>query len=115
MPSLPLPPVPQRLREMLAEYPGHIERLQEALNTVIEKPSKATPPFEVAIWALESRLGTFITEARDQLKAAEASGDAEAISRAKQAELLMSKARSVNGGMSDLAELWAYFEQRKGR
>jgi hypothetical protein len=114
MPSLPLPPVPQRLREMLAEYPGHIERLQEALNTVIEKPSKATPPFEVAIWVLESRLGTFITEARDQLKAAEASGDAEAVTRAKQAELLMSKARSVNGGMSDLSDLWAFFEQRKG-
>ena len=110
MPQPLPPPVPQRLREMLKDYPGHIDRLQEALNTVIEKPSKATPPFEVAIWVLESRLGTFITEARDELKAAEASGDGEVISRAKQKELLMSKARSVNGGMSDLGDLWAHFE-----
>lgn len=109
-----LPPVPLRLREMLKDYPGHIDRLQEALNTVIDKPSKATPPFEVAIWVLESRLGTFITEARDELKAAEATGSTEAISRAKLKELLMSKARSVNGGMSDLGDLWVYFEQRKG-
>lgn len=100
---------------MLKDYPEHIERLQEALNTVVEKPSKATPPFEVAIRVLESRLGTFISEARDQLKAAEASGDAEAIFRAKHAELLMSKARSVNAGISDLSEVWSFFEQRKGR
>ncbi len=50
---------------MLTQYPEHIERLQEALNTVIEKPSKVTPPFEVAIWVLESRLGAFTAEARE--------------------------------------------------
>lgn len=111
----PLPPVPQRLREMLKEYPGHIDRLQEALNTLIEKPSRGTPPFEVAIWVLESRLSTFITEARNRVKAAETSGDAEAIAHARQEEALMSKARSVNGGMSDLGDLWAYFEHAKER
>ncbi len=109
------PPVPLRLREMLKEYPAHIDRLQEVLNTVIEKPSKATPLFEVAIWVLESRLETFISEARDELKTAEASGDSEIISHARRKELLMSKARSVNGGMSDLGDLWTYFQQQKDR
>jgi hypothetical protein len=37
MPSLPSPPVPQRLREMLKDYPEHVERLQEALNRLLEK------------------------------------------------------------------------------
>lgn len=109
------PPVPERLREMLKDYPKHIERLQESLNTVVDKPSKATPPFEVAVWVLESRLETFITKARDRLKAAETSRDTEAISRTKLEELLMRRAHSVNGGMSDLSDLWTYFEQRKIR
>lgn len=113
MPPLP-PPVPQRLREMLKDYPGHIERLQEALNTVVEKPSKATPPFEVAIWMLEGGLETFISEAREELKAAEASGDPEAIARANAKERLMFRARSSNGGMADLNELWDYLQANKG-
>lgn len=115
MPQQPYPPVPLRLREILKDYPVHIDRLQEALNTVIDKPSKATPPFEVAIWVLESRLETFISEARNELKTAESSGDSEVISRASQKEPVMSKARSVNDGLSDLGELRAHFEQQKRR
>jgi hypothetical protein len=112
MPSLPPPPVPQRLREMLTEYPEHIERLQEALNTVIEKPSKVTPPFEVAIWVLESRLGAFIAEAREQLKAAEVSGDAVAIAKADEKERLMSRASWKHVWLSD-DSLWDYFQNKK--
>ncbi|RMH93233.1 hypothetical protein EBB59_06580 [Lysobacter pythonis] len=101
---------------MLKDYPGHIERLQEVLNSVIEKPSKVTPPFEVAIWLLEGRLETFISEARAELKAAEASGDPVAIERAKAKELLMGRARSGNGGMrlGLMDDLWNYFETNKG-
>lgn len=112
MPSLPLPPVPQRLCEMLAEYPGHIERLQEALNTVIEKPSKATPPFEVAIWVLESRLGAFVSEARKELMAAQATGDADEIAKADSKERLMSRASWKHIWLTD-ESLWEYFQKNK--
>lgn len=39
MKQLPPPPVPQKLREMLKDYPGHIERLQEVLDYAID-PTK---------------------------------------------------------------------------
>lgn len=106
------PPVPQRLREMLKDYPVHIERLQEALNTVVEKPFKATLPFEVAIWALESRLGAFVIEARKELKDAEASGNEDAISEADAKERLMSRASWKHVWLTDEA-LWEYFQKNK--
>lgn len=107
MTNLPSPPpVPQGLQEMLKDYPEHIGRLQEALNTVIERPSKVTPPFEVAIWMLEGALETFIAEAREELKAAEASGDPEAIKRAKSKKHTFGAARADMGLLSDLQ---AYF------
>ncbi len=114
MPSLPLPPVPQGLRELLKEYPEHIQILQNDLIEVASKKSP-TPPFERAVWALEDALSAFISEARQELKAAQATGDAEAIERAGAKERLMSKARSANGGMSNIADLLAYFEQTRGR
>lgn len=95
--GLPAPPVPQGLREMLKDYPGHIERLQQALNWVIEHPAKGVPAFERALWALEGRLETFISEARDELDAAEASGDAEAVLRAKNKVQFMFSCRSSSG------------------
>lgn len=112
---VPPPPVPARLREMLKDYPGHIERLQEVLNTVVEKPSKATPPFEVAIWVLEGGLETFIFEARDELKVAELSGDPLAIAAAQEKWKLMRMARSGGGGMLDISDLAEYFERPKDR
>ena len=39
--GLPLPPIPQRLREMLKDYPGHLVRLQEVLNSVVDGPDRA--------------------------------------------------------------------------
>jgi hypothetical protein len=59
MPQPSMPPVPQGLREMLKDYPEYIHRLQNDLMRVITKPSKSTPPFEVAIWELEGTLETF--------------------------------------------------------
>lgn len=111
--SLPPPPVPAKLREMLKDYPGHIERLQEALNTVVEKPSKAAPPFEVAIWVLEGGLETFIFEAREDLEAAKTHADSDAISHADEKLRLMFRARSSNGGMKGMHDLWEYFEKNK--
>jgi hypothetical protein len=113
MPSLLSPPVPQRLREMLKDYPEHIDRIQTYLNDYLSKPSKVTPLFEQAIWALEGCLEMFIHEAQDELEAAQAIGDAEAIARANEKRKLMSFARSPNDGMSNLDEIWDYFEEHK--
>lgn len=115
MPNLPPPPVPQKLCEMLKDYPEHIAGLQQTLNRLIEKPMHGTPPFERAIWLLEGRLETFMSEARAELQAAEDSGDAQAIAGAKAKELLMFRARSgsAGGGMLDLNELEAYFDVHK--
>ncbi|MDR1075494.1 MAG: hypothetical protein LBL59_04105 [Xanthomonadaceae bacterium] len=110
--KLPPPPVPQRLREMLEDYPEHIQELQRSLNLVVEKPSIGTPPFEVAIWALEDELGSFIDEAREELHAAEASGDAVAIERAKAKKFLMGCARLQ--GIHDVDDLWSYFQANSG-
>lgn len=109
--GLPAPPVPNGLREMLRDYPKHIERLQDALNWVVEHPARGTPPFERAIWALEGRIETFISEARDELEKAEATGAPEEVSRATKKELLMLHSRST--GSWKMKELMAYFDARK--
>jgi hypothetical protein len=114
MSQLPPPPVPQKLQEMLKDYPEHIKTLQDNLNKVVAKRSPGIDPFDRAIWMLESSMDSFYSEAREELKTAEASGDAETISRAKEKEKLMGRAGSSNGGMKGLHELWSYFEVHKG-
>lgn len=111
---VPPPPVPARLREMLKDYPGHIERLQEVLIRSVEQ-SRRLPvmPFDDAISALEGRLGTFMVEAREELDVAKMDGDSEMISRADRKFRLMFRARSGNGGMKGLHDLWEYFEKNK--
>jgi hypothetical protein len=102
---------------MLKDYPGHLVRLQEVLNTVVDGPKKAkgSPDytFEVATWALEGRLGTFVHEAQDELEAAQAGGDAEATALAKQQLSLMRRSSNSGGGMSNLNEVWDYLEANK--
>jgi hypothetical protein len=112
VPTLPQPPVPEKLREMLKDYPEQIERLQEVLNP-FATPKVRLMPFDEAIWALEGRLETFIHEASAELKAAEATGDAQAIARAELKERLMFRAASSNGGMRNLHELKLYFDAHK--
>ncbi len=112
--GLPLPPIPQRLREMLKDYPGHLTRLQEVLNFVLDGPRPARGStnhvFEQVIWALEGRLETFIHEAKDELEAAQASGDSEAVVHSKEKLSLMRRSRSRNGGINNLEEIWDYLE-----
>lgn len=112
--SLPRPPVPQRLQEMLKDYPGHIDRLQEALNTVINKPSFLTPPFEVAVWVLESRLEAFYREAETEFEDAQANGNPELIAQADEKQRLMSKVCWRHVWFTDEA-LWDYFQQHQER
>ncbi|MFA0923720.1 hypothetical protein [Xanthomonas fragariae] len=99
--QIPPPPVPQKLREILKDYPELIQRLQDVLDAYVQKPYKLMP-FEGAIWALEGRLGSFISEAREELKAAKASGDPEAIEKAKKKDFAVGYSRLNMGAMSDL-------------
>lgn len=110
--SLPPPPVPQRLREMLKDHPRHIDRLQEVLNTVIEKPSPLTPPFEVAVWVLESRLEAFYREAQTEFEAAQANGNPESIAQADEKQRLMSQVGWKHIWLTD-KPLWNYFQQHQ--
>ncbi len=113
--GLPQPPIPQRLRELLKDYPGHLARIQEVLNEVVEKPLKLTPLFEQAIWALEDQTTVFIREAQVELEAAQEVGDADAIARAEVKEELMFSARSVNDGLGDLKVIHDYLLAHKDR
>ncbi|ALN63046.1 hypothetical protein GLA29479_2176 [Lysobacter antibioticus] len=97
---------------MLKDYPGHVERLQEVLNTVIEKPSPLTPPFEVAVWVLESRLEAFHREAVTEFEVAQANGNPELIAQADEKQRLMSKVCWKHVWLTDEA-LWDYFQQHQ--
>jgi hypothetical protein len=109
--DFPSPPVPAKLREMLKDYPEHIEQLQKALDSVKDRRTQSIPPYEAAVWLLEDHLSAFISEARAELAAAEASGDPEAIAQAQGKERLMSFARSGGIGLLRLDELRKYFDR----
>jgi len=102
-------PVPIRLRERLADYPEHIDRLQQVLSSAAQAEGSPTWRFEEAVWALEGRLGTFRTEAREELDAAQAQGDAASVARAVAKELLMSQVRLKHVWIGDPA-MWRYFQ-----
>ena len=104
------PPVPAKLREILRDYPEHIEQLQQALNSVKDRRIKSIPPFEAAVWKLEDCLDGFINDAQGELTAAQASGDAQSIAAADEKFRLMFRSRSGNGGMKGLHELYEYFK-----
>ncbi|WP_294994425.1 hypothetical protein [uncultured Stenotrophomonas sp.] len=88
---------------MLKDYPELIERLQEVLDSVVEKPSRGTAQFERALWKLEGRLTTFLNEARSELEAAKASSDPDAVIRSNQKLDLVEQANWVNHWIADEA------------
>lgn len=108
------PEVPLRLRELLKDYPGHVERLREVLEKFAE-PKRRLQPFDDAIWALESVLDGFVDEANAELLEAEGSDCTEAIRRARQKRQLMLSAQSRGEGLAgkSLQGLWNYFEENK--
>ena len=110
---IPPPPVPRKLREILNDYPGHLERLQEVLRQVTEKQPFTAPQLDRVIWALEGQLEAFHTEARSELEAAVASGDDGAVASAEAKEKLMSQLLWKDGWLGD-AGLWSYFQIHKG-
>jgi hypothetical protein len=111
--GLPVPPIPQRLRELLKDYPEHLARIQEDLNDLVLNHAKSIPLFEQAIWDLEGRTSAFIRETQVELEAAQEAGDADAIAMAEAKASLMRRARSPNAGLKGMHELWDYFEAHK--
>ncbi|WP_294994419.1 hypothetical protein [uncultured Stenotrophomonas sp.] len=109
-----MPPLPAKLREMLKDYPEHIQALQKCLISVLDENPVLTHPFEMAVWFLEDCLTSFIIEASSELDTANAASDADAILRAEQKLRLMFRARSGNGGMKGMHELWDYFHEGHG-
>jgi hypothetical protein len=115
--GLPQPPIPQRLMERLRGYPDHIRHLQEELNHKFEgsRAAKGTTShiFEQVIWTLEGCLDAFIREAKAELGVAEKSGDPNDVAGANAKLQVMLRARSSNGGMKGLDELWQYLERHR--
>jgi hypothetical protein len=103
------PPVPSHIRLLLTHYPELIRELEQELSSVVTRPLASTPPFEVAVWVLESTLASFIQRARAMLADKQPSGNIEAIHAAQQLVLLLHRVHSRNGGLYDLDELWAHF------
>lgn len=112
--GLPVPPIPQRLRELLKDYPDHLALIQQDLNYLVLDHAKSIPLFEQVLWILEGRTSAFIREAVTELDVAKASGDAEAIANAEAKEELMFRSGDINNGLKGLHELWDYFEASKG-
>jgi hypothetical protein len=109
--GLPSPPIPQRLRELLKDYPGHLARIQEVLDRVVVDHAKSVPLFEQAIWALEGRTDAFVREAQAELEAAQAAADVDTIARAEAKVSLMRRSSNPNVGLGNLDELWSYFKE----
>lgn len=103
------PPVPEKLRELLKDYPEHIASLQEALGRFSASPSKLQP-FDEAVWLLEDGLADFMTQASVALEAAMAGHDLAAIAQARRKAETMSLARSKARWITDEG-LWNYFQE----
>ncbi|WP_152239186.1 MULTISPECIES: hypothetical protein [Xanthomonas] len=104
------PPVPQKLQEILGEYPEKIQKLQNVLDNYCKNPNPLMP-FDGAVWILQDTLGSFILEAREELKNAKAGGDPLVIENAKRKDFAVGSALFNMGGMPDLH---AYFERNGG-
>lgn len=105
------PPVPQGLLDILHRYPALIEELERSLADAVDRPLAHTPSFEVAAWLLESKLATFIRNARAMLERAHAEKDADFVFAAEQQLAVMQQAHSRNGGLRDLSQLWDHFNR----
>lgn len=103
MSDIPLPPVPQYLREALKDYPELIQKVQERLNNALLKPFRGTEPLDEAIWAIEGTLDPAYVKANEDLEATEQTGDAQAIEKARQKMLVLLKARNKSRWIGDEA------------
>jgi hypothetical protein len=112
MPTIPPPPVPQKLREMFKDYPELIQRLQGALDDYVDRPT--SEPFDGAILALLDTLSALSSEVRAGLQVAEASGDAVAVEHQLRKKAVLFNAGHIVFEQVDMDDLWDYFEEDKG-
>ena len=107
------PPVPQALQEALKDYPELIAGLQEVLVTtgvtLFMSKTQRTDQFELALASLEGRLETYWLNSAKEVKAAEATGDAALIAKAKEKEILIDDCRTRKLRRS-LEELGSFFD-----
>ena len=110
--DLPPIPIPPRLPELLKDYPELVDEIRQRLASYLKRPMYSQP-LDGALWALEGKLDTFISRAQEEVDRAEASGDAEAIARAKAKVSLMFSAYSKNDGLKDINNICDYFEEHE--
>ncbi len=103
------PPVPKVLQEELKDYPELIKRLNDVLGGAGLRPGMSreqrADQFESTIWSLEGRLGSFLSEAAAEVRAAEAKGDAALVAKLKEKKMLMSGCRH-EFGVDELSEFF---------
>ncbi|MEW6478687.1 MAG: hypothetical protein AB1455_04445 [Pseudomonadota bacterium] len=106
------PPVPQVLQEALKDYPELIAQLQDAIADLGIRPGMSreqrTDQFEMAIGSLEGGLNHFVGLAAAEVRAAEATGDAALIAKAKEKKMLMSGCcgRRLRQGYAELSDFF---------
>ncbi len=100
------------MRDMLKDYPELIQLAQQRLNEVVRNPFPVTPLFEQAVWALESVLSGGLDKARDEVEAAQASGDQEAVQRAKEKKLFFFRILEDRpwNEVDEERAFWRYFQ-----
>jgi len=102
------PPVPQPLQEALKDYPELIAELQASLEKTGVEPLMSKDQrydmFESALGLLENRLGGYMSDAAQEVRRAETTGDGELIAKAKARKRLMSdcRMRQLSNGVSEL-------------
>jgi len=112
MSDIPLPPVPQYLREALKDYPELTQKIQQRLNDALLKPFRGTEPLDEAIGAIEGALDPAYAKANEDLEAIEQAGDAPAIEKARQKMMVLLKARNKSRWIGDEA-LGSYLQDYK--
>jgi hypothetical protein len=74
MPAYPPLPVPQKLREFLADYPECIAEIADELAHYSSKPSPLQP-YDGALWAIEGVIERMAMEAAELAEQARERGD----------------------------------------
>lgn len=104
MSAYPPPPVPQKLRAFLADYPDAVAAIEQSLAVYAAKPNPAMP-FDGAIWTIEAVLEAHALDARDAAKVAKERGDLSEAAAADAKELrLIHAAMGLVGRLDGLRE-----------
>jgi hypothetical protein len=109
MPAYPPLPVPQKLREFLADYPECIAEIADELAHYSSKPSPLQP-YDGALWAIEGAIERMAMEAAELAEQARERGDLAAAEAAEAKDLRLLHSRSFASG----GELSEFIRQNWG-